>query len=43
MSTEAADCNANLEGLTHADLETLRDWKGKFYNKYPIVGKLVAA
>lgn len=33
MSTEASDCNANLEGLTSTELETLRDWKAKFNTK----------
>jgi membrane-associated progesterone receptor component len=43
MSTEIKDCNANLEGLSTSEIETLRDWKARFSNKYPIVGKIVSA
>lgn len=41
MSTEEADCVADLEGLSPTELETLRDWKGKFDTKYPVIGTIV--
>ncbi|KXZ55168.1 hypothetical protein GPECTOR_3g315 [Gonium pectorale] len=41
FSTELSDCNDNLEGLSYAEMDNLRDWIGKFNYKYPIVGKLV--
>ncbi|GAX78734.1 hypothetical protein CEUSTIGMA_g6171.t1 [Chlamydomonas eustigma] len=42
MSTEIKDCNANIEGLSSSEMETLRDWKARFSNKYPIVGKIAS-
>ncbi len=43
MSLKDEDCNDNLEGLNAAQLQTLADWKAKFLQKYPVVGKLVKA
>ncbi|PNH01581.1 putative steroid-binding protein 3, partial [Tetrabaena socialis] len=43
FSTDLAECNDNLEGLSYTEAESLRDWIGKFNSKYPIVGKLVGS
>lgn len=42
-STDVEDCGADLEGLDPMQLETLRDWEGRFWNKYKMVGRTVAA
>ncbi|KAG2482554.1 hypothetical protein HYH03_018513 [Edaphochlamys debaryana] len=41
FSTDLADCNDNLEGLSYTEQEALRDWTARFNSKYPIVGRLV--
>ena len=42
VSTEANDCNGNLEGLSAAEMDSLRDWESRFYHKYPIVGDVIS-
>ena len=42
MSTELGDCVADVEGLSAAEMDTLRDWQAKFWQKYPVVGRVVA-
>ena len=42
LSTEVADCNDDLEGMSYTELENLREWVAKFNFKYPIVGKIVS-
>ena len=39
----AADCCADLSGCSLAELDALRDWRARFYAKYPIVGRLITA
>ena len=41
ISTDLADCNADLTGLGAMELDNLRDWTAKFEYKYPIVGRVV--
>ena len=36
-----ADCNDNLEGCTLAEIDALRDWQARFYQKYTIIGEIV--
>ena len=38
-----ADCVADVDGLSAAEMDTLRDWQAKFWSKYPVVGRVVAA
>lgn len=40
VSTELDDCNDNLEDMSPAELDSLRDWESRFYFKYPIIGKV---
>lgn len=40
LSTDTADCNDNLEGLSYTELENLREWTAKFNFKYPVVGRI---
>ncbi|KAL3138698.1 hypothetical protein ABBQ32_006452 [Trebouxia sp. C0010 RCD-2024] len=40
VSTEVDDCNDNLEDMSPAELDSLQDWEGRFYSKYPIVGQI---
>lgn len=42
MSTELSDCSDDLGGLTLSELDTLRDWQGRFWAKYPVVGRTAA-
>lgn len=42
VSTEVSDCNASLEGLSAAEMDSLYDWESRFYNKYPIIGNLIS-
>ncbi|OIT20994.1 PREDICTED: membrane steroid-binding protein 2-like isoform X2 [Nicotiana attenuata] len=41
LSFKPQDINGNLEGLSDAELEILRDWEDKFIEKYARVGQLV--
>lgn len=41
FSTDVADCNDNLEGLSYTEKESLREWIEKFNSKYPVVGRVV--
>jgi membrane-associated progesterone receptor component len=41
VSTDTADCTADLAGLGPAEMESLRDWQAKFDFKYPVVGRVV--
>ena len=41
MSTNEADCNDNLVGLTEQQLKTLAEWEAKFQQKYGQVGRVV--
>lgn len=41
MSTNVADCNDNLVGLTEQQLQTLAEWETKFQSKYGQVGRIV--
>lgn len=43
FSTDLADCNDNLEGLSYTEKESLREWIEKFNSKYPVVGRVVQA
>jgi len=40
VSTDVADCNADLSGLGPMEMESLRDWRAKFDFKYPVVGSV---
>lgn len=40
VSTELDDCNDNLEDMSPAELDSLRDWESRFYSKYPIIGNI---
>ncbi|XP_009800195.1 membrane steroid-binding protein 2 [Nicotiana tabacum] len=40
LSFKPQDINGNLEGLSDAELEILRDWEDKFIEKYARVGQL---
>lgn len=40
VSTEVDDCNDNLEDMSPAELDSLRDWESRFYSKYPIIGRV---
>ena len=40
VSTEVDDCNDNLEDMSPAELDSLRDWESRFYSKYPIIGQI---
>ena len=40
VSTEVEDCNDNLEDMSQAELDSLRDWESRFYSKYPIIGQV---
>lgn len=42
VSTETTDCNSNLEGLSAAEMDSLRDWESRFYHKYPIIGDVIS-
>lgn len=42
-STEIKDCNNDLEGFGPMEMESLRDWEGRFWNKYKMVGRVVHA
>lgn len=42
VSTEVTDCTANLEGLSAAEMDSLRDWESRFYHKYPIIGSVLS-
>lgn len=41
MSTEPADCCDRCDDLSQPEKDTLRDWRGRFTTKYPIIGRLV--
>jgi membrane-associated progesterone receptor component len=41
VSTDTADCTADLSGLGPMEMESLRDWTAKFDFKYPVVGRVV--
>jgi membrane-associated progesterone receptor component len=40
FSTEVADCSADLEGCSAAELDALADWTARFQSKYAVVGRL---
>lgn len=40
VSTEVDDCNDNLEDMSPAEMDSLRDWESRFYSKYPIIGNV---
>lgn len=40
MSLKKDDCNAELEGCSEKELESLAQWETKFKEKYAIVGKV---
>ena len=40
VSTDAADCVADVSGLGPMEMESLRDWRAKFDFKYPVVGSV---
>ncbi len=40
LSTDVADCTADLDGMSHIELENLREWEQKFNYKYPVVGRI---
>ena len=40
VSTEVEDCNDNLDDMSPAELDSLRDWESRFYSKYPIIGNV---
>jgi len=40
VSTELEDCNDNLEDMSPAELDSLRDWESRFYSKYPVIGNI---
>ncbi len=40
VSTEVEDCNDNLEDMSPAEMDSLRDWESRFYSKYPIIGNV---
>ena len=42
MSTELSDCSDDLEGLSATETDNLREWRGRFDIKYPIIAKIVA-
>ena len=42
VSTDVADCSDDLEGLGAMELESLRDWEGRFWNKYRMIGRIVS-
>lgn len=42
-SMDIADCDDNLDGLSPVEFESLRDWEGRFWNKYKMVGRVVPA
>ena len=41
VSTDTADCVADVSGLGPMEMESLRDWRAKFDFKYPVVGSVV--
>jgi len=41
VSTDVADCSDDLEGLGAMEMESLRDWEGRFWNKYRMIGRIV--
>jgi len=43
MSTSAADCSADLSGLSDEKLQILGDWERKFQSKYTVVGSLAGS
>lgn len=43
MSTELGDCSDDLAGLTLSELDALRDWEGRFWGKYQVVGRVKGA
>lgn len=42
VSTDVADCVADVGGLAPLEIDNLREWKAKFDFKYPKVGRVVA-
>ncbi|KDD75774.1 hypothetical protein H632_c504p0 [Helicosporidium sp. ATCC 50920] len=38
-----ADCNDDISDCSIAEKDALRDWEGRFYSKYKIVGKIVSS
>ena len=42
VSTDVADCNDDLEGLGAMEMESLRDWEARFWNKYRMIGRIVS-
>jgi membrane-associated progesterone receptor component len=40
VSTDTADCVADISGLGPMEMESLRDWRAKFDFKYPVVGSV---
>ncbi|OMP09040.1 hypothetical protein COLO4_05869 [Corchorus olitorius] len=43
LSFKPQDINGNIEGLSEDELAVLEDWEYKFIEKYPKVGRVVAA
>lgn len=37
----SADCTDDISDCTLAERDSLRDWQGRLYSKYPIVGEVV--
>ena len=42
VSTDVADCTGDLEGLGAMEMESLRDWEARFWNKYRMIGRVVS-
>ena len=42
VSTDVADCSDDLEGLGAMEMESLRDWEARFWNKYRMIGRVVS-
>lgn len=42
MAVDVKECNGDLGGLSEDQLKTLQQWKSKFIEKYPVVGRLIS-
>ena len=40
LSTDAAECTDDTEGLSATEMQTLADWEDKFKAKYDVIGYL---
>ena len=40
-SMDLADCDDNVENLSAMELESLRGWESRFWNKYKMIGRVM--